>query len=110
MSESREYLQIPVETLAALFGVPLITMRKWLSGERKPSGAAKRLIWVVNSALFRPRVLQKLDNWLHWADSSAEAMKNLIDGLLAPVKNLLVTCRPMNCLGFDLLTITRTSP
>src|SRR5262245_46346906 len=44
--ELRNDLQLSETTLAAILGVPLITLRKWLSGKRSPCSAAKKLIWL----------------------------------------------------------------
>ena len=37
--------------MAAVLGVPKITLRKWESGERRPSGAARKLIWLLHGLL-----------------------------------------------------------
>lgn len=34
-------------TLAAILGVPKHTLRRWEEGTRNPSGAARRLIWMI---------------------------------------------------------------
>ena len=75
LSEIREQLRLPVESLAMLLGTPLVTVRKWLNGERNPSGAAKRLIWLIHCAQFKPSVLRKMDGWTKWAASHQAALE-----------------------------------
>jgi len=41
-------------TLAALLGVSLHSLRKWETGKRRPSGAARRLIWLVAMMALHP--------------------------------------------------------
>ena len=87
LCDLHEHLQLPIESFAAMCGVPRITMRKWLSGERNPSGAAKRLIWVLHCAIFDPRALRKLDGWLKWAGSDKEALEQFIEDRSQPVES-----------------------
>ena len=51
--------------LAALLGVSLGTLRRWEEGTRNPSGAARRLIWLVNGMLTGspPRNLWETITW-----------------------------------------------
>lgn len=44
--------------LAALMGVPISTLRRWETGERSPSGAARRLIWMIGLLVCEPHRLK----------------------------------------------------
>ena len=44
----------PQEHLAAVLGVPKVTLRRWESGERQPSGGAKKIIWLLHTLYFAP--------------------------------------------------------
>jgi DNA-binding transcriptional regulator YiaG len=57
---------LPVATLAALLGVPKVTVRSWLDGKRAPSGAAKRLIWLLTVEAIDPGKLVEDGSWLEW--------------------------------------------
>lgn len=94
LTEIRERLQLPVESLAMLFGTPLITVRKWLNGERKPSGAAKRLIWMIHCAMFNPSVLRKLDGWVKWAGSHKQALERVIENCMQPADSTAIIATP----------------
>ena len=43
----------PRAHLAAVLGVPEATLRKWEDGGRRPSGAAKKLIWLLHTILVK---------------------------------------------------------
>lgn len=79
LAELHRHLQLPAESFAAVLGAPKATLRKWLSGERQPSGAAKRLIWLLHSARFDPSILRKLDGWLMWGGSPKEALERIVE-------------------------------
>ena len=66
LEKLREALGISVAALAALLGVPRITARRWLNGSRSPSGAAKRLIWLLYTSATEPEALADGRNWLEW--------------------------------------------
>jgi hypothetical protein len=66
LEKLREVLGISVAALAALLGVPRITARRWLNGSRSPSGAAKRLIWILYTSATAPETLADGQNWLSW--------------------------------------------
>jgi hypothetical protein len=66
LEKLREALGISVAALAALLGVPRITARRWLNGSRSPSGAAKRLIWILYTSATAPETLADGRNWLEW--------------------------------------------
>ena len=53
-------------TLAAYFGVSRDTLRRWETGEREPSGAARRLIWLLNTLLANPERLNDGLDMLMW--------------------------------------------
>jgi len=40
--------------LGAVLGVPKATLRKWELGQRNPSGAAKKLIWLLHALFLNP--------------------------------------------------------
>ncbi len=48
-------------SLAAVMGAPKNTVRKWEEGARRPSWAAKKLIWTIHALVFAPQAL--LDDW-----------------------------------------------
>lgn len=62
----RNALQLSVPALAALLGVPRITLRRWMNGARRPSGAARRLIWLLHANWLEPEILTKPGAWLSW--------------------------------------------
>lgn len=79
LGELHKHFQLPAESFAGLLGLPKITMRKWLNGERQLSAAAKRLVWVLHCAVFDPSVLGKLDGWLNWSGSIKKALEGVAD-------------------------------
>jgi DNA-binding transcriptional regulator YiaG len=76
--ELRNNLQLPETTLAAILGVPLITLRKWLSGKRSPCSAAKKLIWLTHRLLTRnagkPKDFFELAVWLRSSEQTTESI------------------------------------
>ena len=49
--EMRTRLRWSQEFAASVLGVPLATLRKWEDGTRNPSGAARKLIWLLHDSL-----------------------------------------------------------
>jgi len=67
LAELRDALQCSTPHLAAILGTPLATVRKWFSGERNPSGAASRLVWLLHTQTTTPGLLEKNPGlWLEW--------------------------------------------
>jgi len=54
----RRELRWPRSTLAAFMGVSRDVVRRWETGERNPSGAARRLIWLLNLLVRNPEKLK----------------------------------------------------
>jgi hypothetical protein len=54
-----------------LLGVPSITVRSWLTKRRTPTGAARRLIWVLYTAHFAPETFRKPAAWMLWTRPQA---------------------------------------
>ena len=52
--------------LAAFLGVSRDTLRRWETGERNASGAARRLIWLVDLLAFHPEKLKDGCDLLAW--------------------------------------------
>lgn len=59
LEQLRGRLGISVPALAALLGGPSITVRSWLTKRRTPTGAARRLIWLLATAMDRPEDLPR---------------------------------------------------
>jgi DNA-binding transcriptional regulator YiaG len=55
--ELREARKLSRSLFARILNVPVVTIRKWESGERTPSGAALRLLQVMNG---RPEALLQM--------------------------------------------------
>lgn len=53
----RSDLRWPRATLAAFLGVSLDVVRRWETGERNPTGAARRLIWLLHLLATQPEKL-----------------------------------------------------
>ena len=51
--------------LAALFGVSVHTVRRWETGQRHPTGAARRLIWIM-ARFLEGKLPETLDGMLTW--------------------------------------------
>lgn len=99
LCELHEHLQLPVESFAVLLGVPLVTLRKWMSGERNPCGASKRLIWLLHCAQFDPSALRKLDGWLKWAGNHKAALERCIEDRRRPADSAAVGKPPAKVPG-----------
>lgn len=67
LEQLRGHLGISVPALAALLGVPSITVRSWLTKRRTPTGAARRLIWLLATATDRPEDLADGHKWWNWS-------------------------------------------
>lgn len=52
--------------LAAFMGVNGEVVRRWETGERKPSGAARRLIWLLNMLAREPDQLKTAFDLIVW--------------------------------------------
>lgn len=63
---TRERLQWPRPMLAAFMGVPRETIRMWENGGRKPSGAATRLIWLLDLLAEHPEKLKDGLDVIFW--------------------------------------------
>lgn len=50
----RCHFKWPQAYLAAMLGVPTATLRGWEKGQRNPSRAAKKLIWLLHALLLDP--------------------------------------------------------
>ena len=70
--------------LAAMLGVPLGTLRRWEEGARQPSGAAKRVIWLLHGLLCEPERPRNPMSFLSWgrcpAAGAAAAGSGPVDG------------------------------
>ncbi len=67
--------------LAALLGVPLVTLRAWERGSRRPSAAATRLLWLMHKMLLadqrKPVNALDLVSWMK-ATGSGEPPEDVI--------------------------------
>jgi len=54
------------ETLCAVLGLPVQTVRDWRSGRRVPSGAGYRAIWLTWCMCFHPERLATLHDIATW--------------------------------------------
>jgi DNA-binding transcriptional regulator YiaG len=52
--------------LSAFLGVSHNVVRRWETGERNPSGAARRLIWLLNLLAFHPKKLKTALDLILW--------------------------------------------
>lgn len=66
LQDLRQHLQWSRPMLAAFLGTSQDTVRRWESGERHPTGAAKRLIWLVNLLVRHPERLESGLDFLFW--------------------------------------------
>ena len=63
----RNQLRWSEDFAAAAIGVPTVTLRKWESGERNPSGAARKLIWFLHDTLINsPRKVGNVWDLAMW--------------------------------------------
>ena len=65
LRELRHEAGIPEPTLLVLLGCSRSAFRKWLSGERNPSGAAQRCIWFLHR-IHRGEPPRDLAEWFLW--------------------------------------------
>jgi DNA-binding transcriptional regulator YiaG len=65
--------------MAAFMGVSRAVMRRWETGERKPSGAARRLIWLLNLLANEPYKLKTAFDLIVWGKGK-ELMKFVQSG------------------------------
>ena len=88
LQELKRHLGVPVATLGAMLGVPRITARSWLTGKRRPSGAAKKLIWFLHMSAFNRAELAQPGTWLLWgkpqsnAETKARTMRKFLPELV----------------------------
>jgi DNA-binding transcriptional regulator YiaG len=66
LRDLRERANLSRAYLAALLGVPKETLRRWEDGSRSPSGAARRLIWLMRCALFEPDRITNTEQIITW--------------------------------------------
>lgn len=64
----RRQFRWPRSTLAAVLGVSTHTLRRWEGGQRNPTGAARRLVWLVNALLRHPEELVNARDLILWGD------------------------------------------
>jgi len=64
--ELRRRLLWSRSTLGAFLGVGKDTLRRWETGERYPSGAARRLIWLIDVLVFHPERLVDGMDFMLW--------------------------------------------
>ena len=68
----RNSMKLSCSHLATLLGTRRATVRKWLSGERRPSSAAAKWIWFLHSTIVRQADVRSLGAWLMWGRSNTE--------------------------------------
>ena len=54
------------DTMAAVLGVSRAVARRWETGHRNPSGAARRLIWLLNSLMFHRGRIPTAQDLVFW--------------------------------------------
>ncbi|MBI2925543.1 MAG: helix-turn-helix domain-containing protein [Verrucomicrobia bacterium] len=77
LEEIRKELGLSTDALAALLGVPSITLRRWENGQRNFCAAAKRLLWLLHCQLFEPRLPYKAGAWLWWEEAKPKSPRSL---------------------------------
>lgn len=65
LRELRHEAGVPEPTLLVMLGCSPSALRKWLSGERNPSGAALRCIWLLHR-MHAGEVPRTLEDWFLW--------------------------------------------
>jgi DNA-binding transcriptional regulator YiaG len=65
----RQELRWSRAMLAAFMGVSRDVVRRWETGERRPSGAARRLIWLLNLLAKEPDQLKNAADLIFWGKS-----------------------------------------
>lgn len=95
LAEVRKKSGLTTAVLAATLGVPLITARRWLDGSRTPSGAAKRLIWLLFTTQHSPELLSDARAWQEWTGSRfpLPTVENEDNGLADGPANQNQQCR-----------------
>lgn len=75
----RSELRWPRSALAAFVGVSRDVVRRWETGERNPSGAARRLIWLLDLLVHHPEKLKSGMDLIFWGKGAEclEFHKNL---------------------------------
>lgn len=64
--ELRSKLRWPRSGLAAFMGVSRDVVRRWETGQRNPSGAARRLIWLLHVLATKPEKLKDGADLIFW--------------------------------------------
>lgn len=72
----RSELRWPRSALAAFLGVSRDVVRRWETGERNPSGSARRLIWLLNLLVRHPEKLKNGMDLIFWC-KGAEMLKSI---------------------------------
>src|SRR5262249_26435190 len=67
--------------LAAFLGVSRAVLRRWGTGERRPSGAARRLIWLLDLLAREPEKLKNAMDLIVWG--KGEELERISRGLEA---------------------------
>jgi DNA-binding transcriptional regulator YiaG len=62
----RQKLRWSRASLAAFLGVNRSVLRRWETGQRRPSGAARRLIWLLNLLAHEPDKLKTAFDLIMW--------------------------------------------
>ena len=62
----REKLRWSRAAMAAFFGVSQSVLRRWETGQRNPSGAARRLIWLMDLLAREPDKLKTAFDLIVW--------------------------------------------
>lgn len=65
--------------LAAFLGVSRAVLRRWETGERRPSGAARRLIWMLDLLAREPEKLKSAMDLIVWG--KRDELKGISRGL-----------------------------
>lgn len=78
--ELRQELRWPRSMLAAFLGVSRSVLRRWETGERRPSGAARRLIWLLALLAREPEKLTSAIDLVVWGKGQ-ECRRVLQDSL-----------------------------
>jgi DNA-binding transcriptional regulator YiaG len=66
-------------TLAAVLGVSFHTVRRWEEGKKQPSGAARRLVWLISTLMGDPKRLTTGFSLLCWGKE--QELQNFADCL-----------------------------
>lgn len=71
----RERLRWSRAMMSAFLGVSQLVLRRWETGERKPSGAARRLIWLIGMLIMDRRKLESGIDLIVWGKPGAAHQK-----------------------------------